>query len=192
MTMAELPPSSFTAALESVLRGNADAFLVIVHAYRPSLRAYLSAQLYHLDEVDDLAQETFIAAYRSLPAYQRDQDFGAWLRGIARHKLLKHFERTGRRSAALESFRREAAVLMEKELDDEAARTGAPEMQAMLGCIQKLPDRMRQVVRTWLDGGRSTALAEELQTTAGAIYQLQYRALKMLRECVEKEVARAS
>jgi RNA polymerase sigma-70 factor (ECF subfamily) len=48
---------------------------------------------------------------------------------------------------------------------------------------------MRHVVRSALDGSKSTALAEDLETTAGAIYQLQYRALKTLRECMTRELA---
>jgi RNA polymerase sigma-70 factor (ECF subfamily) len=185
--MQSFPPLDTT--LDAVLQGNADAFLLIVQAYRPSLRAYLAAQMYHLDDVDDVAQETFIAAYRSLPSFRRDQDFGAWLRGIARHKLLRYFETTGRRMDAVEKFRQEAAVLLQPGLDEAAATTRAAHLQAMLACLQKLPDRMHQVVRHWLDGGRSTALAESLETTPGAVHQLQYRALRLLRECMEKETA---
>lgn len=190
--MAEVPPITQNETIQAVLNGNPDAFLIIVHAYRPSLRAYLASQMYHLDDVDDMAQETFIAAYRGLPKFRLDQDFGAWLRGIARNKLLKYFEKTGRRHEALEKFRKDASIFLAKELDEEAGRTGAAHLQAMLGCIHKLPERMRQVVRGWMDGGKSTALAEEMQTTVGAVYQLQYRALKLLRECVEKEVASES
>lgn len=190
--MAEVPPNSLNDTLDAVLRGNADAFLLIVRLYRPSLRSYLASQMYHLDDVDDVAQETFIAAYRSLANFRRDQDFGAWLRGISRNKLLRYFEKSGRHVQVMEKFRRDASALLAREVEAEAGRTDADQLQAMLGCIHKLPERMRQVVRGWLDGGRSSALAESMQTTVGAVYQLQYRALKLLRECVEKEVARES
>lgn len=184
-----LDAQQLESALDHVLRGQPDAFLAIVRAYGPGLRAYLGSQLFHMDEVDDLAQETFIAAYRSLHAFRRGEDFGAWLRGIARNKLLRFFEQTRRRATQLESFRREAAELLHDDLEAAAATTRTEQLQAMLACVSKLPERIRHVVRSLLDGSKAPALAGELQTSTGAIYQLQYRALAMLRECMTKETA---
>ncbi len=177
------------STLDHVLRGQPDAFLVIVRAYGPGLRTYLGSQLFHLDDADDLAQETFIAAYRSLNTFRRGEDFGAWLRGIARNKLLRFFEQTNRRVVHLETFRRDAASLLRGELEGAASETKSEQLQAMLSCITKLPDRIRHVVRSLLDGSKAPALAEELKTTTGAVYQLQYRALGMLRECITRELA---
>jgi RNA polymerase sigma-70 factor (ECF subfamily) len=188
--MPELSPLDHT--LDTVLRGNPDAFLAIMRGYGPALRAYLATQMLHLDDVDDLAQETFIAAYRSLHTFRRGEDFGAWLRGIARNKLLRYFEQTSRRSQLMETFCREGAALIEGELEAAATQTQSAHLQAMLTCIAKLPDRMRSVVRSWLDGAKAAALAEELMTTAGAVYQLQYRALSLLRTCVAREVGHGS
>lgn len=184
-----LESSQLNATLDHVLRGQPDAFLAIVRAYSPMLRTWLGGQLFHMDEVDDLAQETFIAAYRSLHTFRRTEDFGAWLRGIGRNKLLRHFEQSGRRSANLEKFRQAAATLLADELETAAAGTQAVQLQAMLSCISKLPDRIRHVVRALLDGSKAAALAQELQTSVGAIYQLQYRALGLLRDCIARELA---
>lgn len=184
-----LESDQLNASLDHVLRGQPDAFLTIVRAYGPNLRAYLASQLFHIDDVDDLAQETFIAAYRSLNSFQRGHDFGAWLRGIARNKLLRFFEQTNRRSVQLENFRREAASLLQAELEDTAAVAKSGQLQAMLVCITKLPDRIRHVVRSLLDGSKAAALAEEMRTSTGAIYQLQYRALGLLRDCINQELA---
>jgi RNA polymerase sigma-70 factor, ECF subfamily len=73
------------AALDQIERGDRDAFQQIVRAFSLPLRSYIAARVYHLDAVDDLTQEVFIAAYGSLPAFHRGDDFGAWLRGIARN-----------------------------------------------------------------------------------------------------------
>jgi RNA polymerase sigma-70 factor (ECF subfamily) len=189
----QMPDSPSTDdALEAVLRGSPDAFLVIVRSHGPRLRAFLASQMFHLDDVDDLAQETFIAAYRSLHTFRRNEDFGAWLRGIARHKLLRYFEQTSRRSDLVETFRRDAAALLEEELEASAIQTQSEQLQALLSCIAKLPERMRHVVRSALDGSKSATLAEELKTSAGAVYQLQYRALKTLRECMTREAVHGS
>ncbi len=183
-----LESGRLNSILDQVLRGQPDAFLAIVRAYGPGLRAYLSSQLFHLDDVDDLAQEVLIAAYRSLHTFRRGEDFGAWLRGIARNKLLRYFEQNSRRLAKMETFQREAGMLLDNELEQAAGRTQSEQLQAMVACIAKLPERMRHVVRSLLDGGKSASLADELGTSTGAIYQLQYRALGLLRDCISKEV----
>ena len=82
-----------------------------------------------------------------------------------------------------------AGQFVEVQGTAESAPFSEKELQAMLQCISKLPERMRHVVRSLLDGSRSTALAGELGTSTAAIYQLQYRALGILRECIVKEVS---
>lgn len=186
-----LEPFDIDRTLDAVLNGQRDAFLGIVREHGPGLRTFLAAQLFQLDEVEDIAQEVFITAYRKLPDFRRGQDFGAWLRGIARNKLMKHYERTARRTDALELFRREAAAILDAELDDAASRTKESHLQALLCCLGKLPERMRKVVRGWLDGTRAAALVEELKLSVANIYQIQHRASDLLRDCVMKEVAHA-
>lgn len=173
--------------LDAVLLGNADAFMTIVQTYSPGLRAFLASQLFDLESVDDLAQETLIAAYRGLHTFRREEDFGAWLRGIARNKLRRHFEQTHRLGDALAQFRTECTHLLGQELEAHAEQTRSEHLQTMLSCIARLPERMRKVVRAHLEGNRAARVAEELGMTPGAVYQLQYRALQMLRECLLKE-----
>ncbi len=172
--------------VERVLKGDGDAFLGLVHRYAPGVRAYLASHLYQLDAVDDLAQETLIAAYRSLDRFRQGEDFGGWLRGIARNKLRKHFEQVQKHSGLMERFRAECAGVLGDAWEERAEEVHGEALQRMLGCIGRLPDRMRRVVRANLDGSRGESLAEELGTTAGAVYQLQYRALKMLRDCMKE------
>ncbi|MEI6713220.1 MAG: sigma-70 family RNA polymerase sigma factor [Verrucomicrobiota bacterium] len=177
------------STLDAILQGDADAFLGIVRIYGPGLRAFLSSHLFQQDAVDDMAQETLIAAYRSLNNFQRNEDFGAWLRGIARNKLKRHFEQSNRRGNLLEEFRYQSSLILSAELEESAQGTQANHLQAMLECISRLPERLRRVIHANLEGCKSGSLAEELETTPGAVYQLQYRALQLLRTCVTKELS---
>jgi len=175
--------------LDEVARGNVDAFRWIVRRYELPLRSYLCSQVYDLDVVDDLAQEGFIAAFRSLSSFRRGEDFGRWLRGIARLKLHMYFRATVRRQNAMERFREEVSRLLEEELDQESANHQAAAIEALLRCINRLPDRLRRVVRAGLDGTKPALLAQALSTTVGAVYNLHYRANQLLRDCVKRELA---
>ena len=173
--------------LDRIGRGETDLYLQVVRRFELMLRGYLAGQLYNLAEADDLAQEVFIAAWRDLAGFRRGEDFGAWLRGIARHRLLTHFRSQQRRANAVERFQAEVARIAEQELDTAAQNDESGRFDRLLHCISRLPEKLRRVVHAGLDGARPAALAEELQTTVPAIYQLHYRANQLLRECMTKE-----
>src|SRR5262249_58042639 len=102
------------------------------------LRSYLASQVHHLDDVDDLAQDVFLAALEGAPSFRRGDDFGAWLRGIARNKLLLHFRSQSRRHQALRRFRDEVAALIEDHLERAAASDRAETIERLLWCITRL------------------------------------------------------
>lgn len=174
--------------LDRVARGNRDAFLEIVRTYNLPLRSFLASQVHHLEDIDDLAQETFLTAFRKLTTFRRDDDFGAWLRGIARNKLHCYFRSSTRRAKRLAQFQEEATRLIEVELD-QVSTDDAEVIEVLLHCVAQLPEKLRQVVRAGLAGDKPLALAAQFGTTVGAIYNLHYRANRLLRDCVEKELS---
>ncbi|WP_165233573.1 sigma-70 family RNA polymerase sigma factor [Aquisphaera insulae] len=169
-----------------VLRGNKEAYRKVIRKYSLGIRSYIAAQVHHLDDVDDLAQEVFLAAYRGLHEFRQGDDFGAWLRGIARNKVYQHFRKTTRRNRAMGRFKELVVRTTEKKLEVAVQGDGEDSIELLLQCISKLPDRMRHIVRAGLDGSKPTDLAENLNTTLGAVYSLHYRANQLLRECVRK------
>lgn len=174
--------------LDAISRGDSGAFMQVVQAHALMLRSYIGAQVFNASDVDDLAQESFIAAYHSLHHYRRGEDFGAWLRGIARNKVLMFFRSSQRRANAVEKFRAEVAEIVGAELDTQSTAEANVPIAALLRCISKLPEKLRRVVHAGLDGLKAPALAESLGTTPGAVHQLHYRANQLLRECLAKEV----
>lgn len=173
--------------LDAVARGDSGAFMQIVQAHGLMLRSYIGAQVFNASDVDDLAQESFIAAYHSLHNYRRGEDFGAWLRGIARNKVLMFFRSSQRRANAVEKFRAEVAEITGAEIEMQSGAEANAPVAALLHCIARLPEKLRRVVHAGLDGMKAPALAEALGITPGAVYQLHYRANQLLRECMAKE-----
>jgi RNA polymerase sigma-70 factor (ECF subfamily) len=183
-----LDPSELDAVIGVVLRGERDAYRKILRAYGLSLRSYIATQVQHLDDVDDLAQDVFLVAFRNLRQFRRGDDFGAWLRGIARNKVHDHFRRSARRHKTLERFRAEVVRVVESNLERKVSAEESQPLEVLLGCIGLLPERLRRVVRAGLDGDKPAELAGELETTVGAVYRLHYRANQLLRDCMRKEL----
>ena len=181
-----LTPSEFENVIEEVLRGNKDSFRRVVQEYALYVRSYIATQVHHLDVIDDLAQDVFFTAFRKLHEFQRGNEPSAWLRGIARNKISEHFRTVSRRAKAMDRFREEVAMTCGEALEESMGWESSETIEVLLGCITRLPDRMRRVVRAGLDGHRPAELAAELSTSVGAVYSLHYRANQLLRECVKR------
>lgn len=69
--------------VEAVLAGDRDAFRRLVEREGPSLVSACARVLGDRSEAEDVAQEAFVIAYRSLGSWRADGAFGAWLSRIA-------------------------------------------------------------------------------------------------------------
>jgi RNA polymerase sigma-70 factor (ECF subfamily) len=174
------------AILDEVARGRTEAFGQIVRDYTLPLRSYLASLVCRFDDVDDLAQEVFLAALARLSAFRRGDEFGAWLHGIARNKVLLYYRSQSRRSQALRRFRDEVAALIEGDLERAAASDRAETIERLLRCIAELPERLRRVVRAGLDGEKPAEVAATLGTTVRVVYNLHSRANRLLRERLQR------
>jgi RNA polymerase sigma-70 factor, ECF subfamily len=181
-----LQPSEVDAIISDVLRGDNGAFRPLMRDNSLWLRSYIAAHVHHLDVVDDLAQEVFIAAFRHLGDFRRGEDFRAWLRGMARKKIYEYFRNSSRHLKAMGRFHEEVARVMESRLEHAVSADDSRSVEVLMHCIKSLPDRMRRVVHAGLDGDKPRDLAQEMKTTVGAVYRLHYRANQLLRQCVQK------
>ncbi len=69
--------------VEAVLAGDRNAYRVLVDREGPAVVAACARILGDRAEAEDVAQEAFVIAYRSLGTWRADGAFGAWLSRIA-------------------------------------------------------------------------------------------------------------
>lgn len=69
--------------VDAVLAGDRNAFRILVDREGPSVVASCARVLGDRAEAEDVAQEAFVIAYRSLGTWRADGAFGAWLSRIA-------------------------------------------------------------------------------------------------------------
>ena len=175
-----------TDAIRKVLAGNSAEFSVLVREFGLPVRSFIHARVRNAADAEDLAQESFITAFRGLAKFELGQSFEAWLMGIARHRVLGHFRAVGRRHRTNEKFREECLARIGNELDGIQQDAGNDALKRLMACVEKLPERMRQVIRARLRGEDGTKTAALLHTTRGAIYMLQLRANSQLKDCMMK------
>src|SRR6266404_8330051 len=80
----------------ATLSGNRDAFGQIVSRYQSLICSLAYSATGSLGESEDLAQETFITAWKHLRHLREAAKLRAWLCGIARNRIRNFLRREGR------------------------------------------------------------------------------------------------
>jgi RNA polymerase sigma-70 factor (ECF subfamily) len=185
-----------TARLVADIRaGSRDAFTRLVRLHQAKVRCYLGRFVRGMDVVDDLAQETFIAAYRNLATYRQQSTLGLWLLGIARNLALKHLrDEQRRRAQEADTFEASLSRWAEErmEIDESAVARHEQVVAALRTCIEGLQKHSAGMIRDAYFKGRSAAeIAQDSGKSEGAVWVTMMRIRQALRECIGAQLARA-
>ncbi|SEL81323.1 RNA polymerase, sigma subunit, ECF family [Aquimarina amphilecti] len=74
--------------IKQVLEGDANAFSTLVERYQNLVYTVIYRMVRNKEEAEEVAQDTFIKAYRSLSNYRGEAKFSTWLYTIAYRKSL--------------------------------------------------------------------------------------------------------
>ena len=83
--------------MRRVKKGDKSAFDLLFSRYQHKILALISRFVRDQHEVEDVAQEAFIKAYRALPRFRGDSAFYTWLYRIAINTAKNHLVSRGRR-----------------------------------------------------------------------------------------------
>jgi RNA polymerase sigma-70 factor (ECF subfamily) len=90
--------------VERAQRGEKQAFDLLVAKYQRKLGRLLSRFIRDPAEVEDVAQEAFIKAYRALPSFRGDSAFYTWLYRIGINTAKNYLVAMGRRAPTVTEF----------------------------------------------------------------------------------------
>lgn len=162
--------------------GDREAFGRIVERHQSLVCAVAYSACGNLARSEDLAQETFLAAWRSLGELREAGRLRAWLCGIARHLAANAWRRERRRggeAAGLEEVEEPAAPG-----EDPAAAASSREEEALLWrALEGLPETQREPMVLFYRQGQSVAeVAAALEISEEAARQRLSRGRALLRE----------
>ena len=100
--------------VERVQRGDKQAFGLLVAKYQRKLIRLLSRMIRDPAEVEDVAQEAFIKAYRALPGFRGESAFYTWLYRIGINTAKNFLAGQGRRAPTTTEFDSEEAESFEE------------------------------------------------------------------------------
>jgi RNA polymerase sigma factor (sigma-70 family) len=136
------PPDSALVA-RVLTAGDRHAFAALVRRHQSSVRALLR-RLTNGDDAlaDDLAQETFVLAWRKLDQFRGDARFGTWIYRIAYNTFLMH-ARSRKAESSLEDLESEASL----SVDDAAGSGGEGPASPTEGVADMQMDLRRAMAR---------------------------------------------
>jgi RNA polymerase sigma-70 factor (ECF subfamily) len=174
-------PSTEADLVRWAARGDANAFRALTDRYYRPVCGFVFKRVRRTDLVEDLAQETFLEAFRSLKVGRLPEHFSSWLFGIAHNCCGKWLRRkrpvlfSPHDAPEVEAPPSEFDAL--QELEEQQRRLAALENK-----LAELPDETRWLLDLKHRQGKTCEqIAVETGRPVGTIKSLLARTYKMLR-----------
>ena len=157
--------------------GDTAAFCELVARYKTYVYAYILPRVGDYHWADDIAQETFIAAFQGLSRMREPAKFAAWLRGIAENMCAMWLRRTHQQRRLTERM-----TQMTRRTHDKSDADGTFE-QTVLNALGRLSDADAAAVTLYYcDGLTQRQCAEFLGVSGKAFESRLGRARRKLRQ----------
>ena len=179
----------YTDASESLMlrfrSGDVRAFEMLVVKYQRRIERLIGRMVRDVDLVPDIAQESFIRAYRALPNFRGDSAFYTWLYRIAVNTAKKTLMDLKRDPLVLETAREgedgEETSRAESELTDgetpEALLASKEVAGAVNAAIEALSEDLRQAITLReIEGLSYEEIAEVMNCPIGTVRSRIFRA----------------
>ena len=140
--------------VERTVAGDQRAFELLVIKYQRRIQRLIGRMVRDVDLVEDIAQETFIRAYRALHQFRGDAQFYTWLYRIAVNTAKKSLMELKRDPTVSESFFKsddddETKTRRNEPMSDETPESvfAAKEIATVVNAaMEALPEDLRQAV----------------------------------------------
>ncbi|HEX5312648.1 RNA polymerase sigma factor RpoE [Aquabacterium sp.] len=174
------------ALVERVQRGDQRAFEMLVVKYQRRIERLIARMVRDVDLVEDIAQETFIRAYRALPNFRGESAFYTWLYRIGVNTAKKALLNLKRdplvTEAALASAEEDdGASRVENELSDgetpESVLASRQIAETVNQAIEALSDDLRQAITLReIEGLSYEEISELMNCPIGTVRSRIFRA----------------
>lgn len=161
-------------------------FFKLYNSVHTRLYSFLLVVVHNHDDAEELLQETASVMWEQFDRFEEGTNFGAWAISIARNKALELLRKNRKtRAVFTETFYDQVAQYAQESLRDVSERT-----QALQFCLEKLPDRDRDLLFMRYRKDISTKRISQLTgRSLNGLYQSFTRIIGMLRQCIERQSA---
>jgi RNA polymerase sigma-70 factor (ECF subfamily) len=167
-------------------KGDLEAFEKLVRKYESKIRSFLHIRMRDSHGAEDLAQETFIIAYRKLETFDLDASFGGWLRAIAgnlfRNYYRKHRPKTLDEEESLEHM---IDYRIQEKYEQE---TDHDLIDHMKDCVSSLKDDAEKLIQMrYIDEKSISEICDVLSKKHSAITMKLTRLRQQIKDCIKSK-----
>lgn len=151
-----------------------------------AIRGFIIGLLTDRDAANDVFQEVFLTVTSCAEQFRADGNFLAWVRGVARNKVLEHVRKSSRVPQPFDDELLEMMVASAGRADT----IWEDRRAALAECIQQLAPRARQILelRYAETPVAPPEIAQRLSWTVNAVHVSLSRARKFLLECAGRRL----
>ena len=182
-TMIPTVPQNDAELVAASLSGNRDAFGQIVSRYQSLVCSLAYSATGSLSQSEDLAQDTFVTAWKQLRDLREPAKLRAWLCGIARNLIHSFLRREGREPSHRAESLEEISEGPSPEPLPVDTTISKEEAAILWRSLEKVPELYREPLILFYREHQSVeAVAAKLDLTEDAAKQRLSRGRKLLQE----------
>lgn len=173
-----------------VQRGDSAAFDLLVRKYQHRIAALIGRYIADWSEVQDVAQDTFIRAYRAIGNFRGDAQFYTWLHRIAVNTAKNHLVAGNRRPPGgdieIEDAEQYDAGVRLRDTDTPERELMRQQLeQTVMRAVEALPEELRLAITLReVDGLSYEEIAQRMDCPIGTVRSRIFRA----REAIDQEM----
>ena len=154
--------------IEQVRNGDEEAFGELYRIFAPMVNGIVLARVPR-DDVQDIVQDVFLAAYKNLSSLKDDNLFGAWLAKIARNRAAEWYRQ------------RKATDELDESISSGESKRG--EAAEVLRAIRSLSDAYSEtLVMRLVEGMTAKEIAERTGLKPESVRVNLHRGMELLRQ----------
>ncbi len=163
-------------------QGDLDAFNSLFERYQPKVRNRVRYVVPEAD-IEDVTQEVFLAALKSLGSFRGESLFSTWLRTLTNYKVAEYYRKRNRKRDP-----REAPIAEAEALPEESNGPSMEERIALRNALASLPEKYQDVIlMRFAEGMQFEEIARTTGLNLEAVKSTFRRAVAALRKNLDDQ-----
>jgi RNA polymerase sigma factor (sigma-70 family) len=184
---ADDSPADVNELIRRVLAGETALFGIIVRTYSPDVLRIVILMLADRVLTENIVQQTFVNVYEHLHEFRQGEDFGRWVRAIARNLVRDELRRSARERGRMARYR--SYLLSKFSSDDDSEKREQVLADVLSSCRGKLSGLAAKALRLRYEEEMPfNEVAAAIGRSPDATRQIVTRARIALRQCMQEQM----
>lgn len=169
---------------------NADWYACLMQRYEGKLGRYIyRISNASTEDIEDLLQEIFLAAYRNLNDFNQRLKFSSWIYRIAHNKVISQYRKVAARADVIDGETGEKLLTMVKgQTDIFKSVNDVITGEVLSRLLQKIDVKYKDVlVLRYLEQKEYNEISDIIKKPLGTVATLLNRAKKRMKQLIEEE-----